>query len=327
MSLNRDTLWWFCLWFGTVFLAQSAVLSVLYPLYGIPFSPRGAFLIAAVAAGVAAVGWRGLGVDWTLPLGLVAFWSGLYTVGGVAKIRAGGPLAPQEALALAAGGGLAVAAFLQMRNAARRSRRLTQAHPPGFPNIKGRGMRGLFQRLEGARSLDEPGRQSLYRDVRDRASDAPEDFERAMHVLPLDQASCLFEVYEALAPDPRRHGELLVNEAWRLLGALEDEPRARHPRDALEAMTFVEDRHLRARLADELILRATSESSGVRRAVAWLLPSLADPDTARPVLERLAKDKEWRVRVLADIGLAESGGPSRLRLPDRIRSRFVDVHG
>lgn len=182
--------------------------------------------------------------------------------------------------------------------------------------------------------LQEPfgeKRNRVYAELLELATAQPERFAALVRQFPLDQHSSLFELYEVLGADADQFADFLVEEAHRLLSALEDPANKSYPHRALQGFYTIESDAVRERIQHVMLRHARSDSVHTKRSIAFLLPEYADEwmPEVQAVFERFSKDKDWRVRVLAQQALnLNQGDPlnANLHWLDRLRLRFQNLY-
>jgi len=163
--------------------------------------------------------------------------------------------------------------------------------------------------------------------MRDQAANASERLEawaRALDPARKEDAIRLMEVYEALAPDCRTHERFFLAELNRVLSECEAHPSSKVAFDVVGAFMFLEPHapeSLRSALRQRLSTGLVSSTVSVRRACVDLIGGYdlsGDPEI-RSAVEACLRDKDWRVRAMAESTLSENN-----LLPPDYRPPLVD---
>ena len=154
----------------------------------------------------------------------------------------------------------------------------------------------------------------------------------ALRKLPLEGENALYDVYELLAHDPRRWGDLLVDELDRLFAAAvrsQNPAQVLKPVEAFSSLVADTDGPLQRKLRECLASYLDSHVEVVRQRAAWMIGDFTFGENRKIIDKLLAMmehDESWRVRYAAYLSLNESGSvPRGTKLPliDRLRVRFL----
>lgn len=167
-----------------------------------------------------------------------------------------------------------------------------------------------------------------------RALDARQEgaLRIALRKLPLEGENALHDLYELLAHDPGRWGDLLVDELDRLFAAAvrsQNPAQVLKPVYAFSSLVADADGPLQRKLRECLAPYLDSHVEIVRQRAAWLIGDFTFGEN-RKIIDKLRAmvehDESWRVRYAAFLALNEAGSVQpgmKLPLLDRLRARFL----
>jgi hypothetical protein len=188
-------------------------------------------------------------------------------------------------------------------------------------------------RLLSSPDLSREDEDSIASALRNITPEQEAELYAVVRALPLEKVNPLRDVYEALATDPRRFGEFLVEEIRRLFSAAlhsRAPERVLAPADAFSSLMSDTDGPLQRRLRDALMPFLDAPVETVRHRAAWLIGDFTfsgNRDVIQKLHEMMRRDESWRVRHAAFVAMRQSDAlPAGASLPllDRIRVRLLD---